>query len=981
MPVDLNKLNPEQKQAVMHQTGPLLIVAGAGTGKTTVITDRIVYLIEQKLAKPEEILAVTFTEKAALEMEERVDRALPFGYFDLWVSTFHSFAERILKDNGLDIGLPTDFKLLDNAGAWILMRQNLDKFGLKYYKPLGNPSRFIKSLLEHFSKCKDQMIYPNDYLKYADELKTELTDLPEESEPARVQEIASAYHIYQQLLLESNCLDFGDLINYCLQLFQKRPSILQKYQNKFQYILVDEFQDTNKAQYELIKLLAYPKNNLTVCCDDDQSIYAFRNASVGNIKKFRQDFSNVKEIYLVKNYRSGQEILDLAYNFIQANNPNRLEYISKIDKKLQAQTKQKGLVQYLHLKSLDQETKEVAKKITGLLEQNPALNFNNFAILVRANSYAMPFARSLEKAGLPYQFLASQGLYQKPIILDVISYLKLLDNYHESLALYRILALAVFGLNSQDIMLITQESHKKAQSVYETLNQLSLVKGISQETISKTVFLLSIIAKHTEMAKTKPVSEVLVAFLNDSGYLKYLTEQDKLLEIDLLVQFYKKTKAFVETSVDPLLKSFLAQFNWELEGGEQGKLEFDPDQGPDSIKIMTIHSAKGLEFEYVFVVNLVDKRFPSIERKNAIEIPEVLVKEQTSQKDAHLQEERRLFYVAITRAKQGLFLTSASNYGGKTFKKPSLFLVELGLAQKTLLSASWRKQLAESNELSEPAKEQATLTIEKWPLPEHFSFTQLAAFNNCPYQYKLAHILKVPIMGKASFSFGKTIHNTLNDFLRLHFQSASKNQENLFGFQNNRPQGSVTFEDLIGVYEKNWIGEWYESKAQREDYKKLGKEILKKFFDDFVKNPPKILKINEELALEMEFHLKVGEYMFKGKIDRIEETSGGARIIDYKTGKKKEKLEKQDKTQLLLYQIASQECFGLTPVELVYHYLEDGQQLAFLGTEQEQQNLKEEVVKTIEKIKSSNFKATPGWQCQFCDFHSICYFANNSEEE
>jgi len=976
MPLDLEKLNLEQKQAVMHQDGPLLIVAGAGTGKTTVITDRIVYLIEQGLAKPEEILAVTFTEKAATEMEERVDRALPFGFFDLWISTFHSFAERILKDNGLDIGLPTDFKLLDGAGAWILMRQNLDKFNLKYYKPLGNPSRFIKALLDHFSKCKDQMIYPNDYLEYADSLKSNLTDLPENSEESRIQEVGDAYHIYQQLLLENNCLDFGDLINYCLQLFQKRPAILQKYQNKFKYILVDEFQDTNKAQYELIKLLAIPKNNLTVTADDDQAIYKWRGASVSNIMQFKKDFLGSKEVCLIKNYRSGQEILDLSYKFIQANNPNRLEYISQIDKKLQAQTKQDGFVKYLHFKSLSQETAEVAQKIAELIEQNPELNFNDFVILVRANNSAVPFARALEKAGLPYQFLASQGLYQKPVILDAISYLKLLDNYHESLALYRILALPFLEINSQDIMLITQESHKKAQSLYETLTKLSLVKAISQKTINKTAFLLSLIAKHTEMARIKPVSEVLVAFLNDSGYLKFLTLRDKLLEIDLLVQFYKKTKTFVESSFDPLLKSFLAQLNWELEGGEQGKLEFDVDQGPESIKIMTVHSAKGLEFKYVFVVSLVDKRFPSIERKDAIEIPDKLAKEKAPEGDIHLQEERRLFYVAMTRAKQGLFLTSALNYGGKTSKKPSIFLVELGLAQR----AADKKQLVESRELSEIPKEPAVPAIEKWQLPEHFSFTQLAAFNSCPYQYKLAHILKVPIKGKPSFSFGKTIHNTLNDFLRLYFQAKAKNQENLFGFENSKLHGAVSFEDLLEIYEKNWLGDWYESKAQKEEYKKLGKEILKKFYNNFIENPPQILKINDELALEMDFHLQIGEHKIKGKIDRIEQAENGVIIIDYKTGKKKEKLEKQDKTQLLIYQIAVEEFLKLNPVELVYYYIEDGQKLSFLGTEQEKQKIKQDIIETIDKIKMSDFKATPGWQCQFCDFNSICHFANNEEE-
>ena len=975
MTVDLEKLNPEQKQAVVHQIGPLLIVAGAGTGKTRVITDRIAYLIEQKLASFDEILALTFTEKAALEMEERVDREMEYGYSEIWISTFHGFAEKILKDNGLDIGLP-NFKVLDGTGAWLLMRQNLEKLNLKYYKPLGNPNKFIKALIDHFSKCKDQMIYPKDYLDYADTLKTNLTDIFDNSEEVRVGEVAQAYQTYQQMLLENNYLDFGDLINYCLQLFQKRPAILEKYRAKFKYILVDEFQDTNKAQYELIKLLASPKNNLTVTADDDQAIYKWRGASVENILKFKTDFPKAKEVCLVKNYRSGQEILDLSYNFIQANNPNRLEFISKINKKLQAKIQNKSFVKYLHFKSLNDEAKGVANNIVELLEKDKTLRFSDFAILVRANDSAVPFASVLEKLGLPYQFLASRGLFQKPVILNAIAYLKLLDNYHESLALYRVLVLPFLGMNIDDVMLITRESHKSSQSVYETLNKASLLKGITQESLNKITFLLSLINKHTEMAKTKTSSEVFVAFLNDSGFLKYLVGNDKLLKIDLLVQFYKKIKSFEDAVIDPCLKNFLSQIEMEIESGDQGKMEFDVEQGPDTIKIMTVHSAKGLEFKYVFVVSLVDKRFPSISRKDAIEIPQELAKEKAPEGDIHLQEERRLFYVAMTRAKQGLFLTSALNYGGKTSKKPSIFLTELGVVEKLPNKAN----SLESQNLEKEHHEPPELNIDKWPIPNHFSYTQLAAFNKCPYQYKLAHILKIPIKGKASFSFGKTLHNTLNNFLTLHFTQKDKNQETLFGFESSGSPSTATFEDLVEIYEKNWLGEWYESKAQKNEYKKLGKEILKSFYDKFIKNPPKILKINDKLALELSFHLKIGEYTLIGKIDYIEETPQGIKIVDFKTGKTKEKLEKNDKTQLLLYQIACEEFLKLKPVELAYYYLESGQEVSFLGKEQDKQKLKDEVIQTIKKIYASNFKATPGFNCQFCDFKSICHFVSGNED-
>ncbi len=319
----LNNLNTEQKKAVTYKNGPLLIVAGAGTGKTTVITHRISWLILSNKIKPEEILALTFTDKAAEEMEERVEQLLPYGYVDLWISTFHSFAEKILKQHALDIGLSDNFKLLNQVQQNFLIRQNFDQFNLDYYRPLGNPTKFIQAMIKHFSRAQDEEIWPEDYLKYAKQLNNKKT---EDQEIARINEIANAYHTYQQLLLKNSSLDFGDLINYLLKLFKERPQILKKYRKQFQYILIDEFQDTNWAQYKLIKLLTAPKNNITVSFDDDQSIYKFRGASISNVMQFKKDYPKAKQVALIKNYRSKQNILNLAYDFIQLNNPNRLEW-------------------------------------------------------------------------------------------------------------------------------------------------------------------------------------------------------------------------------------------------------------------------------------------------------------------------------------------------------------------------------------------------------------------------------------------------------------------------------------------------------------------------------------------------------------------------------------------------------------------------------------------------------------------------------
>lgn len=976
MAIELGKLNSEQKAAVTHTDGPLLIVAGAGTGKTTVITQRIAYLIEHGCAKPEEILAVTFTEKAAAEMEERVDVLLPIGYIDLWISTFHSFCERVLKDHALEIGLPSDFKIIDATAAWLLIYKNLDRFNLKYYRPLGNPNKFIHALLAHFSHCKDQEICPEDYLAYADKLKTR-DDAPETEEIERIREVAFAYHIYQRLLLENCHLDFGDLINYCQKVFRERPLILKKYRGKFKYVLVDEFQDTNWAQYELIKQIAAPNNNLTVCADDDQAIYRWRGASFSNIIQFKHDFPTAREVSLVKNYRSCQNILDLSYIFIKNNNPDRLECVSKINKKLQA-VAQNGMaeIEHIHGKTLEEEINLAVRKILELLKRDKKANLSDFCILVRANSYAAPFARALERAGLPYQFLASRGLYAKSSVLDVISYFKLLDNYHESSALFRIFGLPFLNISQEDIMHLMQYASKKTKSLFEAAQDIALIPGISQKGPEKINFILGLIQKHAAIVTQKPVSEIMVQFLDDSGYLKYLVGsaagQTNEEQLGLLNQFFQKLKEFETASLEPTLNIFMQEMKLELESGDEGKIKIDPEQGPDVIKIMTIHGAKGLEFKYVFLVNMVDKRFPSIERSDPIELPDELIKDIKPTGDIHLQEERRICYVAMTRAKNGFYLTSARDYGGARDKKLSRFLIEMGYNDNFQFSIpNFHSDLtsAKNNRLENRLTKR---TAPKY-LPGHFSYSQLAAFEKCPLQYKFNFILKVPVKGRGVFSFGKTMHNTLYQFLAQANQMNKKQQSDLFGMAP--AQQLVNFDCLKQIYENNWVDEWYENKKQKEDYRKLGYKIMKYFHADFVKNPPKILAIEGVPAIEAPFNLKIAGYTVKGKIDRIDETPEGVRIIDYKTGSAKEKLNAQDKEQLLIYQLAAEDVFGLQPSELTYCYLEENKTISFLGTEKDRERIKEKITKTIETIKGSDFAPSPGWQCSFCDFKDICEFS------
>lgn len=918
----LENLNEEQKQAVTHGQGPLLIVAGAGTGKTTVITRRIGYLIEQGV-KPEEILALAFGEKAAAEMEERMDQLLPLGYYNLQISTFHSFGEHLLREHGLEIGLP-DFKVLDEVGQWLLVRNNLDKFDLDYYRPLGNPTRFIKALASHFARAKDELITPAEYLDYAEKLKLD-KDLGEAGidEKARLGEVASAYHVYQRLLLESSSLDFGDLINYSLELFKKRQKILNLYRQKFRHILIDEFQDTNFAQYELIKLLAAPSNNITVVGDDDQSIYKFRGASISNILHFQRDYPGAKSISLTKNYRSGQKILDQAYEFIQANNPDRLEVKLKLPKKLAAQNPDPGRLEHHILETYLDEADFVTGRILELASENSKLTLNDFAILARSHDALAPFINKLEERNISYIYFASKGLYSKPVILDLISYFKCLDNYHESDALYRVLKFPIFNVSHRAVIELAHFAKRKSLSLYQALKSAAALSSIEPPDLEGTRKILSFLDKHAELARKKNIGEVYVSVFNDLGLGEALAEDYQSQRH--VAALNKKIQNFQAESSDKSLRSFLNQLNFELEAGDTGELEFDPEAGPEAVKLMSVHGAKGLEFTYVFVVGMVDKRFPTIERREQIEIPKALIKDILPEGDIHLEEERRLFYVAMTRAKKGLILTRARDYGGKLTKKPSRFLIELGLAQ---------------SEISKPTGQVNLNTVKTkvaLPVPKYFSYSQISLFERCPLEYKARYILGIPEKGKGTYSFGLTIHNTFYKFLKLAKQR--REAPDLFG---KGSEELPDFQTLLEFYEQSWIDDWYYSPAEKEKARKKGREICKLFYEDLKNSLPK------SKYLEQGFKLRIGNYYLRGKIDRADEDKSGLLIIDYKTRRQR---ENEDKKQLLIYQLAARDFFRENVAELQYWFLQDEiDKMSFLGSETDLEKLTRKLKQTIDEI-------------------------------
>ncbi len=944
------KLNPEQEEAVEFGDGPLLIIAGAGTGKTTVITERIKHLIFSQKVKPSEILALTFTEKAAREMEERVDVALPYGYTQMWIMTFHSFCDKILRREALNIGLDPKYKLMTEAESVQLLRKNLFKLDLNYFRPLGNPNKFLSGMLQHFSRLQDEDISPGNYADWVKKQKAKAGE--EKIEVDKWQELSRAYKAYDELKVKNALLDFGDVIVKTLQLFRDRPNILKEYQKQFKYILIDEFQDTNFAQNELAVLLAGKKKNINVVGDDDQSVYRFRGAAVSNIIQFRKNFSKTKVVVLTKNYRSTQEILDRSYDLIQHNDPDRLEVVEKIDKKLISQVAKDGEeIQFIHSDRVENEADVIAKEILSL-RSSMKYKYKDFAILVRANNHSEPIMRALGRNGIPFQFLGPGRLFKQPEIIDLISYLKVLYDFTDSVSFYRLLSIDYFGITGRELAEIGNFARKKNISLFESAEQ----KGSD-----KIKELTELINKQLDLVKKESAGQLLYFFLEETGLLtKLLSPESAEAEkrAQNISKLFDKLKSYEADHDDSSVTAVVDWLDLSMELGES-PLAADSDWTDiNAVNILTVHSAKGLEFPVVFLVNLVAQRFPSMERREQIPIPDALIKEFLPVGDFHLEEERRLFYVGMTRAKEKLFLTAADYYGeGKREKKLSPFIFE-ALGDKAVSAEKATKNADQLSFLDYGVKEKVESPVEKIHV-DYLSYSQIETFQTCPLHYKLRYVYKVPTPATASQSFGTAIHASLKEFFD-EVSAGTKLSEKL----------------LFELLDKNWISEGYRTKLHEKEFLNKGKLYLSGFLKQGFNS--KVLPV----ALEQPFTMPLGDGLkIGGKVDRVDDLGNGEiEIIDYKTGATIPSQKDVDKNlQLSFYALAATKIstlpFNKTPekVKLSLYFLDTQEKISTIRTAKDLQKAVDEIFKVRGAIENSEFKCSGHMFCQNkCEFSIFC---------
>lgn len=955
-------LDKNQLRAITHTHGPLLIIAGAGTGKTTVITERIKHLVIKKNIEASRILALTFTEKAAVEMEERVDREMPYGYTQMWISTFHSFCDRILRSEAIQIGLNPSYKLHTEAESILFIKENIFKFKLNYFRPLGNPNKFLSALLQHFSRLKDEDVTPKDYIKYV-KTNNELNKDKESYE--KFLELSNAYMVYENLKSKEGVMDFSDLISNTLKLFRQRKNVLKEYQNKFDYILIDEFQDTNFAQNELAIMLSGDKKNITVVGDDDQSIYRFRGSSVSNIIQFRKRFPKATIVTLINNYRSTQEILDKSYKLIQNNNPDRLEVKENLNKKLiSARKKQGEKIQLIYKNRAEDEADEISKVIENLIKEKK-YNYKDIAILVRANDHAENFVRSLERKKIPYQFLGPGRLFQQDEIKDLVAYLKVLYNFEDSVSLYRVLNMNIFGFEGSEIASLLNLSKKRNYSLFETLNKTEEI-FLKKETREKFVEISKLIKRHLNLLSKETAGQILYYFLTDTKLMEkiinYKTVNDEK-KAKNIAKFFDKLKTFELEHQDSSVYSVVDWIDLSMQMGESPlATEIDWTEN-NAVNILTVHSSKGLEFDVVFLVNLVSQRFPTRERSEKIPIPQFFIKEILPSGDYHIQEERRLFYVGLTRAKNLLFLTAANYYGeGKRDRKLSQFIQEVfekeDLDQKTnkIVNNSDDVQLSL---LSWEAKEEVSKNenVDRIVPVNYLSYSQIQTFDLCPLHYKLKYILKVPTPQTASQSFGTSVHAVLRDFYTQ--------------WRNGNKQSINKIEKLL---RNNWVNEGYQNKThERKAFDKAEKVMINYLNKNFLKN-------NLPLEIEYPFNFHLNNIRIGGRIDRIDKINEKSiEIIDYKTGENlPTEKDLKENFQLTFYSLAVSEIkekvLNVDPenVVLSLYYLEKETKLSTSRTKDQLEEAKIKIIKKADEISRSEFKCNKSIYCNTCEYRMLC---------
>ena len=965
------KLNEAQRRAITHGEGPLLVIAGAGTGKTRVITERIRYLLQtDESLSGENILGLTFTNKAAGEMKARVVRATGERGKDVTLATFHAFCEGLLKEAA------PERLMIDKVDHWILLRRNLERLKLDKYRRLADPGQFLNDFVEFFSRCQDELVSAEDYQRYADglaaQLEAERAALDEDTfkeraeEVALQQEIARAYRASEELLREKKRVSFGSLITGAVELLETNTERRQTLQEKYRYILVDEFQDTNIAQLRLLELLAGDQKNIVAVGDNDQAIYRFRGASFGSFKLFLERFAGWREgedstqfrVSLVENYRSTPNILRLATQVI-AQNTVSADFPKKV---LSANKEESEKVRIVELETEEDEARWIASELQRL--HAAGRKWRDFAVLYRQHAHRDELVEELSRHKIPF-VISKLSILDHPLVKDVLAYLRLIATPFDDLACARVLAALAWELEPADLVRLAERARKEKKALYDMLQlpQGQLPFDGSHAALGRLVEFLS---EQRKTLRRRTAREILADLLDWLEVAQRAGAQDRKY-VTRLTEFVKEWEPKSETRG---LAEFVEYLGYYSQAG--GTISLEDDFPGDAVQLMTVHGAKGLEFPQVFLLRINNKKFPAAERSRVFEFPAALMKEGEPAEQFHIQEERRLFYVALTRAENRLTLTTLTEKKGKIPVFVEDILMDPAIKRRDVHQMSPKLPEVNSTEKKEaPGAADSQLfpasaeppkifsRIADWALEFHpptpepltLSPSAVSGYRSCPQQYLFSRSWSLKEGPKAVLSFGSVMHTTIKRFV-----------------DQLRKGVKLPFEEVARIFETEWSSAGFEDDYQERGYKEDGLEQLRAFHAAMLEDPPKVLEQEKSFELPLENNVTI-----IGRMDQVNSLGrNDVEIIDYKTGKPKKVADAKKDLQLSLYALAAKEIFEWNPVRLVFYYLQNNQTQATTRDAKQLDEAQKIVLEAAADIRAGEFPPKPGFICRNCAYKPIC---------
>lgn len=965
------KLNEAQRRAITHGEGPLLVIAGAGTGKTRVITERIRHLLQtDDSLSGENVLGLTFTNKAAGEMKARVVRATGERGKDVTLATFHAFCEGLLKEAA------PERLMIDKVDHWILLRRNLERLKLDKYRRLADPGQFLNDFVEFFSRCQDELVSSEDYQRYAEglaeQLETDRAALDEDTFKERAeevelqQEIARAYRASEELLREKKRVSFGSLITGAVELLETNAEVRSALQEKYRYILVDEFQDTNIAQLRLLELLAGDRKNIVAVGDNDQAIYRFRGASFGSFKLFLERFAGWREgadstpfrVSLVENYRSTPNILRVATQVIAQNTVS-----ADFPKKLLSANKEEG--EKIRIVELETEEGEARWIVSELQRLHAAgRKWRDFAVLYRQHAHRDELVEELSRHKIPF-VISKLSILDHPLVKDVLAYLRLIATPFDDIACARVLGAPAWSLEPADLVRLTERARKEKKALYDMLQgtQGQLAFDSSHAALGRLVEFLS---EQRKPLRRRSAREILGDLLEWLEVAQRASAQDRKY-VTRLTEFVKEWEPKSETRG---LAEFVEYLGYYSQAG--GTISLEDDFPGDAVQLMTVHGAKGLEFPQVFLLRINNKKFPATERSRVFEFPAALMKEGEPAEQFHIQEERRLFYVALTRAENRLTLTTLTEKKGKIPVFVEDILMEPAIKRRDVHQLSPKLPEAPavtSKDTQSPGDPQlfpasaeppkifsriADWALEFHPLtpePLTLSPSAVSGYRSCPQQYLFSRGWSLKEGPKAVLSFGSVMHTTIKRFV-----------------DQLRKGTKLPFEEVARIFETEWSSAGFEDDYQEKGYKQDGLEQLRAFHASTLETPPLVLEQEKSFELPLENSVTI-----IGRMDQVNSLGRkDVEIIDYKTGKPKKDSDAKKDLQLSLYALAAKEIFEWNPVRLVFHYLQNNQIQVTTRDAKQLDEAQKIVLEAAADIRAGKFPPNPGFVCRSCTYKPIC---------